>query len=199
MINRKVEGEKETMANRSTLPYRNDLTRPRSFQVRILQLIHLPCILALVLAIIGGTRLASPDASKEDSAHDFLKTAGVLFLVVLIAIVGVAVSTVPVWRALPPGETKLLVAAFAAFPFLVVRMIYTLLVDFANDDTFNILGGNAFVHLGMSVVEEIIVTVIYLAVGLMVPSMSEQLQRSSTGNAVSAEKQGLRNGNGPYV
>ena len=82
---------------------------------------------------------------------------------------------------MPEGETRVFVAVCAAFPFLAVRTVYTILADFENDATFGILDGNAFVQLGMAVVEEMIVTVIFIVVGVMAPRFGEQVQKHGQG------------------
>ena len=92
-------------------------------------------------------------------------------------LIGVAVVTWPLFSRMPQGETQIYIAVLAALPFLIVRMLYTLLADFENNDTFGILNGNAYVQLGMAIIEEMIVTIIFLVVGLMAPKMHDQLQK----------------------
>ena len=157
-------------------PYENnriDLSHNSTLRIRILQFVQIPCYLALILAIVGGTRLSSTDPSRQDSAHTYMKVAGILFLLVFIIIVVMAAGTAPHFRAIPDGsETRIFVAILLAIPFLAVRLLYTLLCDFKDDATFNILDGNAFVQLGMSIIMEAVVTGTFVVVGLLAPKWS---------------------------
>lgn len=134
-----------------------------------IRLLHIPAVLALLLAIVGGTRIASTNVSKHSSGQDFEKAGGILFLVVFLALVGLAVLTTASMRGLPSPEKRLLFAVLAALPFLAVRLLYGLLIDFANDKTFNIQDGNATVQLCMAILEEMIVVAFFLAAGMSVP------------------------------
>ena len=180
-----------------TQSHSNDLARPGSIHGKICLFLSLPCVLALVLAIIGGTRLSEIDPSSNKSAFDFLKAASIIFLVILIGLVGIAGTTVSVWQKMPNAEKRILMAILLAFPLLTVRTIYSLLVDFVSNHTFYIFGGDAYAQLGMSVVEEMIVTLFFLVVGLTTPSMQQEVdqkehmggnlplyQRSMQGNGV---------------
>ena len=75
---------------------------------------------------------------------------------------------------MPQGETKIYLAVMLAIPFLAVRTIYSILADFENNSTFGILDGNAYVQLGMAVIEEMIVTAMFIGVGLVAPRMAEE-------------------------
>lgn len=161
------------VANANGYEYRNDLVEQNSFRVRILQASHLPCLLGLILGIVGGTKLTS----DESEGTALLKAAAILFLLTLVLLVGVAGATWPLCSRMPQGETQIYFAVLAALPFLIVRMLYTLLADFENNDTFGILNGNAYVQLGMAVIEEMIVTIIFIVAGMMAPKMQDQLQK----------------------
>ena len=78
---------------------------------------------------------------------------------------------------MPQGETKIYLAVVAALPFLAVRVLYSILADFENNDTFGILNGNAYVQLGMEIIEEMIVAIMFLAAGLLASNMRDQLNK----------------------
>lgn len=50
---------------------------------------------------------------------------------------------------------------------------------FVNDSTFKLYGGNVTVQLCMAVIEEIIVTIIFIAVGLTVSSVRDDRSRKA--------------------
>ena len=132
-----------------------------------------PVLLAFILGIYGGTKLIS----DESEAVTFLKAAAILFLLTLVLIVAVAGATWPFLPRMFEGETKVYLAVLAAIPFLAVRMIYSILADFENNSTFGILNGNAYVQLGMAIIEEMIVTIIFITVGILAPKMRDQSNR----------------------
>ena len=134
-------------------------------------ILHIPTILALILAIIGGTRISSSDVSKHPSGQNFEKAGGVMFLIVYIALVVLVLLTMIHYSQLPWGEKRILLAIMAALPLLAVRILYSLLADFKHDSTFNIVDGNATVQLCMSIIEEMIVMVLFLVAGITAPDI----------------------------
>ena len=136
-------------------------------------MLHLPILLALVLSIVGGTRLSSSDVSTQNSGHTFTKAGVVIFLVSFIAIVALALLTCTQFGSLPWGEKRILYAVLASLPFLAVRLLYSLLADFKDDSTFNTVNGNATVQLCMAIIEEFIVVVFYLISGFVAPALNK--------------------------
>jgi Na+-transporting methylmalonyl-CoA/oxaloacetate decarboxylase beta subunit len=53
-----------------------------------------------------------------------------------------------------------------SIPFIAVRLIYALIADFANLQSFSLAYGDTTIYLCMSVIMEIIVTIIAIAFGL---------------------------------
>ena len=150
--------------------HRNDLISGNTLRIRLLEMLHLPILLALILAIIGGTRISSSDSSKHSSGESFEKAGAIIFLISYIAIVAFAILTMVESRNLPQGEKRILYTVLGSLPLLAVRLLYSLLADFADNSTFNIVDGNATVQLCMAVIEEFIVTGLYLLAGFMAPA-----------------------------
>ena len=138
----------------------------------ILRLSHIPIILGLILAIVGGNKLSDNpnDTSDINEGEKFEKAGGIMFLIGYVILFGATVVTGLEFRNLPWGEKRILGAVVAALPLLAVRLLYSLISDFADNNTFNILYGNATVQLCMAIVEEMIVTVFYLIAGVTAPS-----------------------------
>lgn len=130
-------------------------------------------MLGLLLAIIGGTRLSSSDASTQSSGEKFEKAGGLLFVAVFIALTGLCVLTFSSFSQLAWGEKRILLAIVASLPLLAVRLLYTILADFENNSTFSILDGNATVQLCMAVIEEFIITIFLLVAGVLAPSLKD--------------------------
>ena len=150
---------------------RNRNSIPRS-NIRVLtaEVLHLPNILALVLAIVGGTRLVSDSASKRSSGHKFSQAGIIIFLVVFIVYVGLCLLTTAAIHSVADGDKNMLYAVNLALPFIFVRILYSMLAVFlTNQTTFALVNGSAIAQLCMATIEEMIVVVVYLGVGITAP------------------------------
>lgn len=132
-------------------------------------------MLALILSIVGGTRISSSDSSKHSSGETFEKAGVIIFLICFIAIVAIAIITMAEFSNLPWGEKRILYAVLASLPLLAVRLLYSLLADFKNDSTFNTVDGNATVQLCMAIIEEFIVTLFFLVSGYVAPALQSMV------------------------
>ncbi len=150
----------------------NDFITGNSLRTRLLEALHLPILLALILAIIGGTRISSSDVSKHGSGESFEKAGAIIFLISFIAICAFAILTMMESRNLPSGEKRILYAVLGSLPLLAVRLLYSLLADFKDDSTFNIVDGNATVQLCMAIIEEFVVTFFFLLAGFVAPALN---------------------------
>ncbi|MDI1491546.1 MAG: hypothetical protein OHK93_002755 [Ramalina farinacea] len=141
----------------------NDFLRPRSFIILALRLVHIPCLIALILGIIGGTDLEHPD--EQDKGYKYLKASAIIFLLTYLATLALALLTIPEFSRLRRGELGIMLAVLASLPFLAVRVLYSLLADFKHDSTFNIIDGNVWVQLAMALIMELIVAIMYILAG----------------------------------
>ena len=136
----------------------------------IAEALHIPNILALVLAIVGGTRLGSDSASKRSSGHKFSQAGILIFLVVFVVYVGLCLFTSTAIRSVTNKDKRMLYAVILALPFIFVRILYSMLAVFlTNQTTFTLVNGNAIAQLCMATIEEMIVVVLYLGVGITAP------------------------------
>ena len=167
-------------AAKLTLYHRNDFVSGNTLRVRLLEMLHIPIMLAFILAVVGGTRISSSDSSKHSSGESFEKAGGIIFLISYIVIVAFAVLTMADFRNLPQGEKRILYAVLGSLPLLAVRLLYSLLVDFANDSTFSIVHGNPTVQLCMAIIEEFIVTALFLIAGLVAPILDSLMNEAAS-------------------
>ena len=167
---------------------RNGFLSGRKTIILILRVVHLPIILGLIVAIIGGNKLSSTDPNTQHDGQDYQKAGGILFLVSYLIVFAVAALTMAEFRNIPFGEKRILFAALAALPLIAVRLLYSLLADFKDDSTFNILDGNATVQLCMAIIEEMIVVAIFLVAGITAPSVKD-IQRGSNNMAMNQKPQ----------
>lgn len=77
--------------------------------------------------------------------------------------------------AIPSGEKRILFGVLLALPFIFVRILYSVLADFVNNSTFRLIDGNPTAQLCMSIVEEMVVAVVYIATGLTADSMRDDV------------------------
>jgi len=95
-----------------------------------------------------------------------IKVGVVLFLVswavmcLFLAILG--------WHrdSLEKGEHRTLVAVAISAPFILVRIFYSVFMWFSHNPDFSLFDGSVTVQLVMSVLEEIVVVVVCLTIGM---------------------------------
>jgi len=123
-----------------------------------------------------------------------LKASGILFLLAFIGLVGTAGSTATYLHSLSSPEARIMIAILVAFPLLLPRIIYVMLVDFANSATFNTTTGSIFAQLGIAIIEEFIIVIIFVTVGILTPAA-----RSGAGRQqIPPSNQGPLSGAGKY-
>lgn len=143
------------------------------FSFVLVKIVHTPAIIALILCIVGATSASSPaDIDSESTVH----IGTILYAVVLAMLTGLTFGACLAKRKTGEGEGLLVLAVFCALPFLYVRLIYALLSVFAHSETFSLVTGSTSSEtaaLFMSVLEEMVVVVIYIATGLKLPAVPE--------------------------
>jgi hypothetical protein len=137
-----------------------------TLRILLLRLLHIPCSLAIVLCIVGGVRQSNPDPKAQSSGKTNAKVGVVIFLLALVQIIFLALLTLPHASKVPLAQRRILHAVVLALPLLAIRLLYSLLANFSTSGTFSTIHGNPFVQLGMAIVEEIIVVVLYMAAGV---------------------------------
>ena len=138
--------------------------------MRILQLLNL---LALVLSIVGGTRLDSSDESKQSEGKKLAQAGIVIFMIIFALVAVLALLTLNSLSAVPSGEKRILFGVLLALPFIFVRILYSVLADFIDNSTFTLINGNSTVRLCMSIIEEMIVATLYIATGWTADSVRD--------------------------
>ncbi|KAL8726819.1 MAG: hypothetical protein Q9181_005916 [Wetmoreana brouardii] len=142
-----------------------------SLRIRIIHALSIPNLLALVLSIVGGTRLNSSNASTQSQGKHLTQAGIIIFLVVFVFICAIAMLTWTSIGSIPDGEKRIFFAVLSALPFIFVRILYSILTHFLDDSTFTVLNGSATAQLCMATIEEIVVTILYIAVGLTTSSL----------------------------
>lgn len=134
---------------------------------RFLKLIELVITVALILGIVGGIN-ASNDFTKTGkfTPGSLSKVGTGLFIACYIAIV---LSTILISFSVghaSHGEKRIIFAVMLSLPFLLVRLVYSIMSTFSTDKDFNLLSGSIVMLLAVAAVEELVIVIIYEAVGL---------------------------------
>ena len=140
---------------------------------QVIQLLYLPCTIAFILCIVGGTDLASAGPSDQRSGKSLLKAGIILFVVVYAALFLITILTARDFNHIVLGERRIFIVVLAALPLLGARILFGVLSIFLNDKTFAIFGGNIAARVLMAVVEEFLVVIAYAIVGLTTPKFRE--------------------------
>jgi hypothetical protein len=127
---------------------------------RVLQLI---ITVGLILCIVGGASSTSSTGAYQPQSTT--KAGVVLYIFAFVILVLIAAVIATKLSHAPSDERWLLWAVIIAFPFILVRIIYSLISVFAHNRKFNLITGSVVIHVFMSVLEEMAVVIIYLAVG----------------------------------
>ncbi len=156
---------------------------------RNFRLLQLLSIVAIVLAIVGGTKISGAKSQSDLNTAATLRHVGAILFAVIYALI--AAITAVCWLSreqVLKHRRKLLLAVAASLPFLLVRIVYTLLSSFAPlpfgfDASGHMVGvvsdsplkhfsgtsGSWALYLVMSVVAEYAVVLIYTFAGLRIP------------------------------
>lgn len=127
--------------------------------------------MALILSIVGGTS-TKVSSSGDTSLPSTSKVAIVLYIVGLIGIAFMYAIAAQKISLATAQERRILVAILVAFPFIVVRLLYSICTVFVHDKHFNIVTGSVTIRFGMGILEEFIVVVVYLGLGFSLDKMN---------------------------
>lgn len=154
---------------------------------RIFNLLGIVPLVALILAIVGGTDKSSSDTNTVSTGVTLTRVAVVLFMVTFIVAALITITTFFKIRSISSGETRILFALALAIPFLFVRLIYSLLANFSNSSDFNFVIGNVVVEGVMATLMEFVVVILFLGAGLLAP----KIPKCNRQQAVAYEEAGL--------
>src|SRR5271154_5371645 len=171
----------------------NEGIHVHSVPPRLINLVHLPIVAGLILAITGGLKLFDTKPASVNTGVTYTKIAIMLFLLTLIALAAITVFTFMRIRHVMDGEKRLVFACLAVIPFLLVRIIYSIIVDFDRSSTvFSFLSTRTaavVVQAVMSVAMEFIVVLIFLTAGFVTPAIPRSMVQSQQDEITMQPKQ----------
>lgn len=145
--------------------------------------IGLLVLLGLILSIVGITGQEEGAMSYKPNGKS--KAAICIILGVWVITVGLVFIINGIKHHLPVGEKRLLLAVAISLPLILIRLIYSLIGTFSHSSRFSIGSGNVTIYLVMAVLEEMVVVITCLAVGVALPSG----RVACRGEPVSAEEE----------
>lgn len=134
---------------------------------RFLKFVELVILVGLILGIVGGVNASNDFVKNGTFTPGSLNKAGTaLFIVSYVAIV---LSTIFLSLSLSHashGEKRILFAVALSLPFLLVRLVYSIMSTFTKNKSFNLMTGNITVLLCMAFIEELVIVILFEGVGL---------------------------------
>lgn len=125
--------------------------------------VSLLSLVALIVSIVGNSQ-------NSDITHGLVNTetqvALVLFLVTWVGVCILFLLIANRSHSIEDGEHRLLLAVGISLPLILVRLIYSFIYTFGHKSEFSMLSGNVTVQLVMSVLEEIVIVLVCLGIGL---------------------------------
>ncbi|KAI9812795.1 MAG: hypothetical protein M1826_002761 [Phylliscum demangeonii] len=143
----------------------NEATSTAVLAPRLFLLLHLPFVIGIVVGIVAGIDDGNVHADPS-TTNTRVQAAVVLVTAGFVALCGVTAYLVVKRRALFKSDLTLLWAVVLSIPLLLVRLVYSLVGAFSQDPAFELATGNAVLKAFMAVLEEFVVEVLYISVGL---------------------------------
>ncbi|CAG8248043.1 unnamed protein product [Penicillium nalgiovense] len=178
-----------------TLPGLNDSIMRKTanpLPPKVFQLVGLFALVGVILSIVGATK----NSNISDGLVTTETKVGLIFyLIAWIGVSGLFFMILQRTQSIEDGEHRLLLAVGVSLPLIFVRLIYSFIYTFGQETEFNMLSGNVTIQLVMSILEEILVVLVCLGIGLtlQVRPAAEYTQQSSVS---SQEENSLELGSG---
>ncbi|KIM98602.1 hypothetical protein OIDMADRAFT_31384 [Oidiodendron maius Zn] len=131
-------------------------------------LVHLGCMGAIALLVIGYTKFetASSTANDMKTGLDIIRVGGVILLVVWVGIAVITMVSLLYPRKLY-GERQLIRGVVVGLIALLIRILYTLLGSLINSTSFNPkTGGTVAEKIVLDVLPEIVLVFALIAAGI---------------------------------
>lgn len=130
---------------------------------RYLRLATLAGFIGLIIAIVGVCII---DTSKPFKPNSEMKVAMAIFIVLFVVMILLTlVLALQLGNAMHKWQKKLFLAIVLGWPFLLVRLVYSAIADFTDDQRFSIVNGSDTIYLCMDVLEEIAAMAICVVFG----------------------------------
>lgn len=142
---------------------------------KIRKYIQLIGLVAIIMGIVGGTKVADSDPDTRSDGYTFIKVSAVFILVQYLANVYLLSLSAMNMRRIIEADRRLFFAAAASCPFIFIRVVYSLCAAF--DPTSSVFSTRSnsvtavAVRAVMAIAMEIIAASFLLFGGLVAPKM----------------------------
>ena len=151
------------------------------FSLYVLKIPQIFCTVGLILCIVAATSATNiADIQAESTLHIGIILYVAAFGILVALIIGAAIARHSAGR----GEGLLIAAVAGASPFILVRLIYSVVAAFGHDSSFNIVTGSVTLMLGMAVLEEFVVVAIYTITGIKLEVVPKDQSGSAGQNMI---------------
>lgn len=164
----------------------NTASTPR-FTMRHFRVLQLALFLGMILAIVGGKNI-SVNASGTYEIPTESKVGCALYIVGYVGITFMFLLSVRRVSLVPGKERRVPLAIALALPFILVRLLYSVLSVFLHNHLFSMATGSSPVRFGMAVIEELIVVAVYAILGLFVDKLDASTKGPIASRPWSAKK-----------
>lgn len=113
----------------------------------------------MILSIIGGTQATIIVTGLKITT--LTKVGILLYIAGFIVTIGVFVVATTHLFTVPKSERWLAITAGIALTFIAVRLVFSVLSAFLHSVTFSMVGDEVVVYIGMALVQEFVVIIIY--------------------------------------
>ncbi|PYI33324.1 hypothetical protein BP00DRAFT_326523, partial [Aspergillus indologenus CBS 114.80] len=108
-----------------------------SYRSKVVQLLHIPALIALILAVSGGSDEADDSSSAgASSGRGEVRAAAVLFCLIYAATCLLWVITARDVDRMQTSQKRIFFCVFLALPLIAVRLLYSLISDFGHNPQF---------------------------------------------------------------
>ncbi|PCG98454.1 Hypothetical protein PENO1_057970 [Penicillium occitanis (nom. inval.)] len=130
---------------------------------RHLRLATLAGFIGLIIGIVGVCII---DTNKPFKPNSEMKVAMAIFIALFVVMILLTlVLALQLGNAMHKWQKKLFLAIVLGWPFLLVRLVYSAMADFRDDQRFSIVNGSDTIYLCMDVLEEIVAMAICVVFG----------------------------------
>jgi hypothetical protein len=131
--------------------------------------LHVPALIALILAISGGTDAASSNTADQASGKTETRAAIIIYLLVYVATCILWTITFRDTILMVSSQKRIFFCVLVALPLIAVRLLYSLISDFGHNPQFSLINGDTKIQLVMATLEEFAIVLIYTILGIFTP------------------------------
>jgi len=144
---------------------------------RMRRMVQLAGLAAVVLGIVGGTKIASSDPNDRSEGYTYTKAAIILVLVQYLATVAILSFSALNMRFILAGDRTLFFCASIAVPFVLVRVIYSICSAFnPTSRTFSQRSDTATavaIRAVLAIAMEIVAVSLFIYGGIKAPKIAK--------------------------